>query len=233
MLDQMHERPHRIVLGREMRDCRIIEDRRRILIGADPGGEDWFCRRAPLRAVRLDPFRHRPGDVARRLDRRLDIHDQHGVAGSVGEQHLERRQIAGGICIAFVAAPSAVALPPNSASRSTARMPSPPPLVRIVRFFPAGARLWPSSSTQSNNSRRSNTRSRPARRNAASYTASLPASAPVWVSAAFAPCAMRPDLTTTTGLSRAAARAADMNLRASLTASTYSRIAWVPSSSAK
>ena len=35
----------------------------------------------------------------------------------------------------------------------------------------------------------------------------------------FAPCAMRPDLTTTTGLTLAAARAADMNLRASLIAS--------------
>ena len=45
-------------------------------------------------------------------------------------------------------------------------------------------------------------------------------SAPVWVAAAFAACAMRPDLTTTTGLILAAARAADMNLRASLMAST-------------
>ena len=38
----------------------------------------------------------------------------------------------------------------------------------------------------------------------------------MWVAAALAPCAMRPDFTTTTGLMRAAARAADMNLRASL-----------------
>ena len=42
----------------------------------------------------------------------------------------------------------------------------------------------------------------------------------VWVAAAFAPCAMRPDFTTMTGLILAAARAADMNLRASLIAST-------------
>ena len=34
-----------------------------------------------------------------------------------------------------------------------------------------------------------------------------------------APCAWRPDLITTTGFTRAAARAADMNLRASLMAS--------------
>ena len=39
------------------------------------------------------------------------------------------------------------------------------------------------------------------------------------VAAARAPCACRPDLITTTGFVRAAARAADMNLRASAIAS--------------
>ena len=41
--------------------------------------------------------------------------------------------------------------------------------------------------------------------------------APVWAYRRLAPWAWRPDLTTSTGLARAAARAADMNLRASLT----------------
>ena len=61
------------------------------------------------------------------------------------------------------------------------------------------------------------TRSMPARRIAASTTWSAPASAPVCEAAAFCPCAERPALTTMTGLLRAAARAADMNLRAELT----------------
>ena len=41
-----------------------------------------------------------------------------------------------------------------------------------------------------------------------------------WVAAALAPCVWRPDLTTTTGLARVAARAADMNFRAFLIDST-------------
>ena len=53
----------------------------------------------------------------------------------------------------------------------------------------------------------------PARRMAASNTASVPANAPVWEVAALAPSAMRPALITSTGLLRAAARAADMKLR--------------------
>ena len=53
----------------------------------------------------------------------------------------------------------------------------------------------------------------PARAMAASYTKSEPANAPVWDAAASCPCAERPALTTMTGLLRAAARAADMNLR--------------------
>ena len=51
--------------------------------------------------------------------------------------------------------------------------------------------------------------------------------------AAFAPWAWRPDLITSTGLMRAAARAADMNLRASWIDSMYSKIARVPRSTAK
>ena len=44
--------------------------------------------------------------------------------------------------------------------------------------------------------------------------------APVWEAAAWAASAWRPPLITMTGLARAAARAADMNLRALVTAST-------------
>ena len=53
----------------------------------------------------------------------------------------------------------------------------------------------------------------PARAIAASNTSSEPASAPVCDEAARAPGAERPALTSTTGLLRAAARAADMNAR--------------------
>ena len=67
----------------------------------------------------------------------------------------------------------------------------------------------------------------PARRMAASYTLSAPASAPVCDAAAFCPWALRPALITITGLLRAAERAADMNLRAWSTDSMYSRMARV------
>ena len=60
----------------------------------------------------------------------------------------------------------------------------------------------------------------PARENAASYTASEPASAPVCDCAAFAPASLRPAFTTMIGLVRAAMRPADMNLRASVIDST-------------
>ncbi len=73
----------------------------------------------------------------------------------------------------------------------------------------------------------------PARRMAASYTASEPARAPVWEAAARAPSAMRPAFSTTVGLLRAAARAADMNLRAWRTSSMYSKMAEVSGSLAR
>jgi hypothetical protein len=57
------------------------------------------------------------------------------------------------------------------------------------------------------------TRNMPARRIAASNTTSEPASAPVCEAAALRPLPARPAFTTITGLLRAAARAADMNLR--------------------
>ncbi len=64
------------------------------------------------------------------------------------------------------------------------------------------------------------TRSMPARRTAASNTASEPASAPVCEAAAACPWAERPAFTRMTGLLRAAARAADMNLRGAVIDST-------------
>ncbi len=73
----------------------------------------------------------------------------------------------------------------------------------------------------------------PARATAASKTRSDPASAPVCERAAAWPAPERPDLTRITGLLRAAARAADMNLRAALTDSTYIRIARVRASVAR
>ena len=76
------------------------------------------------------------------------------------------------------------------------------------------------------------TRSTPARRNAAPYTSSAPASEPVCVAAAFAAMRERPDFITMTGLTRAAARAADMNALASPMASTYMRMARVAGSMA-
>ena len=61
-------------------------------------------------------------------------------------------------------------------------------------------------------------RSTPARRMAASNTSSAPTSAPVWKAESAGRGAWRPAFITTTGLTRAAARSALMNRRASLDA---------------
>ena len=108
---------------------------------------------------------------------------------------------------------------PASAAASAAITPAPPPLVISVSTWSRLAPKRASVSAAMNRSCRVSTRSMPARRMAASNTMSEPASAPVWVTAACTPWPARPALTTITGLLRAAARAADMNLRGEPTAS--------------
>ena len=133
----------------------------------------------------------------------------------------------------MVVADSAASLPPDAISASVAITPGPPPLVRMHRRSPTSGRERARVSTAPNRSSVEYTRSMPARRIAASYTSSAPASAPVCEAAARAPSAARPALITSTGLLRAAARAADMNLRASRMSSMYSRIARVAASLAR
>ena len=99
------------------------------------------------------------------------------------------------------------------AAASAAITPAPPPLVRTIRRSARLSRKRESVSAARNRSCKVFTRSMPARAMAASNTASEPASAPVCEAAACCPAAERPALTTITGLFRAAARAADMNLR--------------------
>jgi hypothetical protein len=55
----------------------------------------------------------------------------------------------------MVSAVKVAGTPPSSASRSVARMPSPPPLVRIASRLPRGTKPRPSSLAQSNIWRRS------------------------------------------------------------------------------
>lgn len=81
------------------------------------------------------------------------------------------------------------------------------------------ARKCASVSAARNSSCKVSTRSMPARRMAASKTRSEPARTPVCEAAAFGPRPARPAFTTITGLLRAAARAADMNLRGASSAS--------------
>jgi hypothetical protein len=100
---------------------------------------------------------------------------------------------------------------------SAASTPAPPPLVTMASLSPRSGRARARVSAASNKSPRDTTRSRPARRMAASKTSSPPASAPVCEAAALAPSGALPAFTNTTGLLRAAARAADMNLRAAPT----------------
>ena len=125
------------------------------------------------------------------------------------------------LCMAGVSAASSTSA---RAAASAASTPAPPPLVTSVSRSSAarisssrprvgGVLKWASVAAAVNSSCSVSTRSMPARRMAASNTMSLPASAPVCEAAACCPCGERPALTTMTGLLRAAARAADMNLR--------------------
>ena len=117
---------------------------------------------------------------------------------------------------------------PASAAASAAITPAPPPLVIRVRASSLPSSRLPdkraSVSAAMNRSCKVSTRSMPARRMAASKTMSEPASAPVCEAAACMPFPARPAFTTITGLLRAAARAADMNLRGDSIDSMYSRI---------
>ena len=122
---------------------------------------------------------------------------------------------------------------PAPAAASAAITPAPPPLVITVN---ASSRLPPKRASVSVAMKRScrvSTRNIPARRIAASNTRSEPARAPVWEAAAFSPLPARPALTTITGLLRAAARAADMNLRGASIDSMYSRMDRVRASLAR
>ena len=114
---------------------------------------------------------------------------------------------------ARVSGASSVRRTPLIAAASAAITPAPPPFVMSVSVSLRLARKWVSVSAAMNRSCSVSTRSMPARRMAASMTMSEPASAPVCEAAACRPAPARPALTMITGLLRAAARAADMNLR--------------------
>ena len=93
--------------------------------------------------------------------------------------------------------------------------PGPPALVTMASRFPNGSRCIESVFAQSNSSPISLTRTIPARLKAASKTASSPATLPVCESAALAPPAVLPALSTMIGFVRANARAALRKRRAS------------------
>ena len=134
---------------------------------------------------------------------------------------------------ARVPALSSASRPPLSSRASVASTPAPPLLVRMANRSPRGGRVRARVVTASNSSCRLCTRSRPARRKAASWTASVPAIAPVCDKTARAPAGVWPALTRMTGLSRAAARAAERNLRAGPRLSMNSRMAPTPPSRAR
>jgi hypothetical protein len=112
----------------------------------------------------------------------------------------------------------------RSAARSAAMTPGPPPLVMMARWLPRG-RKWENSALAAANSwPRLYRRITPARRRAASNTASSPTCAPECRWAAREPTGWRPTLISSTGLTRAAARSALTKRRASLMPSTYRKM---------
>ena len=139
-----------------------------------------------------------------------------GGASPTMSTGLPRLQSAGSAASsrASVSAESSARFAGPSISRSTASTPAPPPLVTIATRARWSGRNRATVSAAANISASPRTRRMPARRSAASRTSSEPESAPVCVAAARAAAAERPALSATTGFSRAAARAADRNLRA-------------------
>ena len=116
---------------------------------------------------------------------------------------------------ASVSGLSGASWPPRVIRSSTAMTPGPPALVTIARAGPRGGGCIDRISAMLKRSGMVVTRRTPARRKAASKTASDPASAPVCDAAALAPASCRPDFTTITCLVRLTLRAALRNLRTS------------------
>ena len=116
-----------------------------------------------------------------------------------------------------VAGDNVARVTPMCSAASAAMTPAPPPLVTISNASAWLVRKRVSVSAARNSCCSVSTRNMPARAIAASYARSDPARAPVCEAAALAPRSDLPALTTMTGLLRAAARAADMNLRGDVT----------------
>ncbi len=144
-------------------------------------------------------------------------------------------QLAGSTALSFccVASLKSSSVTPTDAAASAAITPTPPPFVSTVMVSLVFVRKRVKVSAAKNNSCKEFTRNMPARAMAASYTMSDPAMAPVCDAAACCPFGERPALTMMTGLLRAAALAADMNLRGDSIDSAYSKMARVCASLAK
>jgi len=89
----VHEAAHRVGLGREMRQAKLLEGALRDLVLAEPNREDRLALRA-----RLPVAPHRLGDRLGRLrgggERRRHVQHQNGIVLLVGEERLERDAVA-------------------------------------------------------------------------------------------------------------------------------------------
>ena len=117
----------------------------------------------------------------------------------------------------IVSGDSSAKSPPPETTSSAANTPGPPALVSTINLRPRGRGCLASTSVMSNRSSIVSTRNTPDRRKAASNTASLPDSDPVWEAAAWAAASVRPTLITMIGFCSATSRAADRKARASPT----------------
>ncbi|OPX95557.1 MAG: hypothetical protein A4E58_02046 [Syntrophorhabdus sp. PtaB.Bin006] len=104
--------------------------------------------------------------------------------------------------------------PPISINVSVAMTPKPPAFVMIASRRPLGRYFESRTAAELKSPANSLTLMTPALLNAASYTWSSPAMAPVWDRAAFALSVNRPGFTMMIGLFRAKPRAALMNFLA-------------------
>ena len=186
---EMHEAAHRVGLGRIVRDAGGLEGRAtrsplsptqtastglggnvpaRLLGAPSPRPSAPRRSRRRARSARSSPARRRCRDPPAGL--RAPRHSALASASPTMSTGLAFDQIGGSAASSafIVSGERAASVPPRSISRSTASTPTPPPLVRIARRLPENGCSRPSVSAAANNSSRSSTRSRPARRNAAS-----------------------------------------------------------------
>src|SRR4051794_6671888 len=208
----VHEAGHRVIGGFVGGDARLGKElprRSRGMLG-EPGG-DYVTSAQHARLRRANRIDNRTGGLIGPCQRRRAVEHHDRIDPRVADQRRKSIAIpAAGLSSAMsiglpwlhvagrrrfnfwsVSCDNSAIWPPAATKVSAARMPTPPLLVRIATRSPACSRVKARVSAASNNSAIVATRNIPARRNAASKTASAPATGSMRVTAARVPTSER------------------------------------------